>query len=55
MKRNKIIYSKNIEELNRLIEIENRNGWVVKHLFCFGEGGGLGRLTGFYCLLEKVV
>ena len=53
MKQNKIIFSKNLNELNEMIAKENRNGWVVKHLFCFGEGGGLGRFTGFYCLLEK--
>ncbi len=53
MKRNKIIVAKRIDELNKMIEIENRNGWVVKHLFCFGDGGGLTKLTGFYCLLEK--
>lgn len=50
---NKIIYSKQLNELNDFIVQYNKSGWVVKHIFVFGDSGWLGRASGYYALLEK--
>ena len=50
---NKVIGAKNLEEINKMIVAENRNGWVVKNIFVCGDGSMLTRSSGIYALLEK--
>ena len=49
---NKVIYAKTISDINDLIYQHNKEGWVVKQIFVFGDAGGLGKYQGIYALLE---
>lgn len=50
---NKIIRAKDLNDLNQMIANENKNGWVVKQIFVYGDGTWLTKVSGIYALLEK--
>lgn len=49
---NKILWEKDLDELNKLIIEYNKHGWYVKQIFVYGDGSMLTKASGIFALME---